>query len=499
MGQIYSNASQVLMYLGHGSEATDRVMDLLNSQQASALWSSFVRRKFDISEFLRLRYFDRVWVLQEIALAKLTTLVLGNKVARWSASSVRDLQTHALTGDIPLPSALQWHPSSELERDFLKVLQKSRNCSASDQKDKVYAVLGLVQPDVIKNLVVDYSLSLEDVYLNVAEHLIMEHNCLNLLKHVARDPAQQRVGRLPTWVPEWHNRISYSPMLTQFDAQKLTELSDSWYWSQMLQHAEHIRFIEGMSNHDILNHQLSLESPRSTASWFKRISEALPQPHAIQHDLSLYISHRFRRDFRHHILKCDEPYVPTSTNVCLVPPRRILSVRAHALDRIPPTYTNGRRRDLVALYADPAFPLESVPMALGSALRCTDCSSDGDCRTPKPCTSCAAKNLSREDRPTSQQNWVPSLMYEDLRAFKAKSLFETVHSVGASPCKWMKKDDTIWAIDGADVPFILRRIEDHYVLVGACYLHRATKSFPCGCCGRDAKPWPMETQIIDIW
>lgn len=276
----------------------------------------------------------------------------------------------------------------------------------------------------------------------------------------------------------------------------MTELNESWYRSEMLESAEHVRFIEGMSNHDFLDHELSSNTTRSTARWFKRISEALLQPHEIQHDLSLYISYRFSRYFRHQIVMCDEPCVPTST--CPLPPRRILRARAHALDRIPSTYTKDCPRDLVALYADPAFPLESVPMALGSVLRCKDCSSDGDYRTSQPCTSCAAKNLSR-DWPTSQRNRYPSLSYEDLRAFKVTSLFETVHSVGASPHSWVKKNDTIWAIDGADVPFILRRIDDHHLLVGACYLHRATKSFPCGCCGRDAKPWPMETQIIDIW
>jgi hypothetical protein len=359
MGQIYSNASQVLMYLGPGSEATDRVMDFLNGEKTLALWSNSLRRNADINKFLHLRYFDRVRVLQEIALAKLTTLIVGNKVARWSASSIRDIQTHTWAGDIPIPSALQWHHSSELERDFLKVLQKSRNCSASDPKDKVYAVLGLVQPDVIKYLVVNYSLSLEDVYLNVAEHLIMEHNCLNLLKHVARDSGQPRVGRLSTWVPEWHEKISYSTMLTQFDAREMTELNESWYRSEMLKSAEHVRFIGGMSNHDFLDHELSSKTTRSTARWFERISEALLQPHELQHDLSLYISHRFSRDSRHQIVMCDEPWVPTST--CPLPPRRILRVRAHALDRIPSTYTNDRPCDLVALYADPPFHLRASP------------------------------------------------------------------------------------------------------------------------------------------
>jgi hypothetical protein len=86
-----------------------------------------------------------------------------------------------------LPSALQWHPASEPEQDLLQVLVKSRNCSASDPRDKVYAVLSLVEQASVKSFVVDYSTNLEQVYMSVAKHLVLQDGSLNILKHTDFD------------------------------------------------------------------------------------------------------------------------------------------------------------------------------------------------------------------------------------------------------------------------------------------------------------------------
>lgn len=59
--------------------------------------------------------------------------------------------------------------------------------------------------------------------------------------------------------------------------------------------------------------------------------------------------------------------------------------------------------------------------------------------------------------------------------------------------------DTIWALAGLAVPVILRKEQDHYILVGHCCLFRAALPFLCSYCGAEVRPWPMATKIIDIW
>jgi hypothetical protein len=84
-----------------------------------------------------------------------------------------------------------------------------------------------------------------------------------------------------------------------------------------------------------------------------------------------------------------------------------------------------------------------------------------------------------------------------------KTPFETQSSIGFAQ-EWrsgesIRSGDTVWALAGLAVPMILRREGDHYILVGECYLFRAALPFLCAYCGAEARPWPMITEVIDIW
>jgi hypothetical protein len=84
-----------------------------------------------------------------------------------------------------------------------------------------------------------------------------------------------------------------------------------------------------------------------------------------------------------------------------------------------------------------------------------------------------------------------------------KRSFVTEQSVGFSRERQVDEPilvgDTIWALAGLGVPVILRKQDDHYVLVGECYLFRATLPHLCAYCNQGSKPWPMITEVIDIW
>jgi hypothetical protein len=501
MSVIYSSASQVLMYLGSGSPETDRVMDFLNGALHSTVWTDSGTPFADIQRFLRWRYFHRVWVLQEIALAKLTTLVAGDKTARWSASSIQDLQSQISKGNIYIPSALQWHPATKLERDLLKVLQKSRNCSATDPRDKVYAVLGLVQPDIIEGLLVDYSSSPEDVYTTVAQHLIMRHGCMNVLKHGCDN--DRHFPAMSSWVPQWDKKSRQDPIPAQFSVPELRMLSQDWYLPLVLQDGDRLRSFDGMLKHFVAGHELESQDTRSTAYWHQRITREAGRRHVDlaqmlgtdPHSLALYTSHKLDRTFHHQIYTREERLTST----------RILRVRAHLLDTITSTSATPSTQlllpstqSLAESWADPKFPLEKVPVAFGSVLRCSTCSDDGDCRANFPCKSCKSTTSVRVTWSSNHARRYSSFRHREMRSSDTEKIFVTTQSVGISSVA-LAEADTIWAIDGTDVPMILRSISDFYVLVGPCYLHEATKSLPCGCCGKDAKPWPMVTQIIDIW
>jgi hypothetical protein len=56
-----------------------------------------------------------------------------------------------------------------------------------------------------------------------------------------------------------------------------------------------------------------------------------------------------------------------------------------------------------------------------------------------------------------------------------RRIFGTDHSLGLGPTE-LEDWDEVWTLEGATVPFILRPVDNHYKLVGACYIHQASQT-----------------------
>lgn len=91
---------------------------------------------------------------------------------------------------------------------LLPLLRKFRNRDASDKRDKVFALIGLVnfwgqdQP-----LTPDYGLRLSKVYWKTTKHLIRSSNTLAVLSGTTASRKQISAG-FPTWVTDWSYRPS---------------------------------------------------------------------------------------------------------------------------------------------------------------------------------------------------------------------------------------------------------------------------------------------------
>lgn len=56
--------------------------------------------------------------------------------------------------------------------NFPSLLHVARNTLATDPRDKVYALLGLLREEVVHDLVPDYEKSLVDVYIDLTMNII---------------------------------------------------------------------------------------------------------------------------------------------------------------------------------------------------------------------------------------------------------------------------------------------------------------------------------------
>jgi hypothetical protein len=219
-------------------------------------WTCFVR-------FFRRRWFFRTWTVQELAAGRhfrsdITKCcsILGNTALGTTLGStfLQDhLQRSHATGcfqkGAPIPGtrltsalSLYWecrqNPSGhfevpeELRRWCFRIsgqATSTQNISAllswflyatweqqaSDPRDKVYGILGMVSAAArlqslrVPTIEVDYSKPVESVFLEVAAFVLGKTNCLSYLAFV-QDPSGRTLPQLPSWVPnfDYNSRIS---------------------------------------------------------------------------------------------------------------------------------------------------------------------------------------------------------------------------------------------------------------------------------------------------
>ncbi|KAK5655801.1 hypothetical protein OQA88_5339 [Cercophora sp. LCS_1] len=219
---VFRSAQRVLVYLGEDSHNVRRLFEYATDDRGGDLPSVL-----DFISLLRRRWFYRVWVLQEVAVAKSVVVVYGDRRMSWE-----DMMKHcALFSELvksrripcaypPLLSYGMRNASRnklgyiQENLDLLEALQISRNCSCKDPRDKVYALTGLLRNIPIH---IDYSPSTTAgfVFSQVAAWHILTTKSLEILSYVSGTSSLQ----MPSWVPDWtqRNTIILPPSLNQLN------------------------------------------------------------------------------------------------------------------------------------------------------------------------------------------------------------------------------------------------------------------------------------------
>lgn len=252
MDSMYGDAEEVVVWLGGESHESNEAMDLIKQ------WSEWFDRggrtdanavaralplAFDASavgalgNLLRRPYWERVWVVQEVACAKEVVVMCGRKTlpfddfekacAAWDrvcgslGPRPGDVSRHSLLDsarqrnlrqmiwyrDFRIMSYTDW---DQPRAPFLEVIESCRHLKCSDPRDKIYGFLTLGGPHTKHFTAIaspDYNKAVTQVYCEVARRLLLDDGSLRLValaSNIRSCPSNAtQLPSLPSWVPDW--------------------------------------------------------------------------------------------------------------------------------------------------------------------------------------------------------------------------------------------------------------------------------------------------------
>ncbi|KAF2028046.1 HET-domain-containing protein [Setomelanomma holmii] len=194
MANIYRSCHFVISWLDPNWSSCTAAQELRSRKY------QFVGRKLmkSIEGLLYNRYFSRLWIVQEVLLARRVEVVCGNLWLGWneirdailSLSEKRlDLLPNAkylFTGKKETPIHWTNIPEHRLNLTLSECLTRYSSLKCENHRDKVYGLLGLVEGDYDVP-VIDYNKSLQEVYLDTVRIFLKPNKSDRTLRAAARD------------------------------------------------------------------------------------------------------------------------------------------------------------------------------------------------------------------------------------------------------------------------------------------------------------------------
>jgi hypothetical protein len=220
MKQIYERAQQVHIVLGSGTADRTAIFDSARRLSTSIELQDLKRLgNAELRDLFICPWWTRLWVLQEVILAKIPVVHWGaESISFWALMEVMAAVRFAKIGshsDDKKESRggeqEQWlynfdravysftvlrDPNTPPEL----VLSVSSNLEASDERDRVYGVLALMP--ALARIFPDYTLQARDIFQRTALEVMKQQQNLRLLRLI-RTIEHSPPERRPSWVPSF--------------------------------------------------------------------------------------------------------------------------------------------------------------------------------------------------------------------------------------------------------------------------------------------------------
>ncbi|KAK4221149.1 heterokaryon incompatibility protein-domain-containing protein [Podospora fimiseda] len=218
MASIYRSAEKVVAWLGFTSAYPTAKLWFRNlplhprASRPVDVWSS-------LKNFWRRNYFSWTWIIQEIVLARKVTAMCGAHFIPWQEIeevsfflTVTFWAQHFLSPDKGSHHSLPAYIKSislnapEDDNPLLDAVITARQFKCSEPRDKVFAVMGLVE-DYLKGndrsrARYEEQYTVVDAYTGFAVNILKDTENLLILAYSEGEEFRKIKG-LPSWVPDW--------------------------------------------------------------------------------------------------------------------------------------------------------------------------------------------------------------------------------------------------------------------------------------------------------
>ncbi|KXT16508.1 hypothetical protein AC579_1338 [Pseudocercospora musae] len=187
-----------------------------STEEITALHSHFERA-----------WWRRIWIIQEVGVSSRILIQCGSQLIDWWTFYFGFLVTQKLKRvarlgpayyrNLVLMSGTRHSIHSQADNKFkdqvpdlqlLPLLQAYRGYLATDPRDKVFALFGITSTELSSlDLSINYNLSAEQVYIDIATALLKNSAQLDILS-IPHGSSSNLPPTLPSWVPNWDDNTT---------------------------------------------------------------------------------------------------------------------------------------------------------------------------------------------------------------------------------------------------------------------------------------------------
>ncbi|EME43598.1 hypothetical protein DOTSEDRAFT_72834 [Dothistroma septosporum NZE10] len=222
MGTIYSKASKVVIWLGESADGSDQAMKVLASAASRSnpaeIADDIRQATAAIVQLLSRPYWQRAWVVQEIAKGSTTEVWCGQQKLGWDmfvtgvahCGKICEV-SEGTSGLRNLHEFRQGERRSRLVESRMllsSALIKTRYAHATDARDKVYALLALTRDGDRVVETPDYAQDPAQMFTAVSCCMIAEQGQLSLILLAGQ---RQSYIDVPSWLPLWYPQQQHLP------------------------------------------------------------------------------------------------------------------------------------------------------------------------------------------------------------------------------------------------------------------------------------------------